>query len=461
MHHQQITRRTLLHGAGAVVALPWLEAMAGEKVYGAAKIFGANRSSMTSAINAAPKRMAFLYVPNGMHMEDWTPSTEGRDYQLTPILQQFGGFRDRMNVLSGLTLNGARALGDGGGDHARSVAAFLTGAHPRKTDGANILNGVSVDQVAARKIGNLTRLPSLELGTEASAPAGKCDSGYSCVYTSNISWRTPTSPVAKEMDPSLVFDRLFSGKARPLSPEQQAARNKHRKSVLDYVMDDAKSLHRALGANDQRKLDEYLYAVREIETRLGRVDKLSHADLDTNDLDRPEGVPREYEDHVKLQLDMMVLAFQTDATRISTFMFANAGSNRSYREIEVPEGHHDLSHHGKNQKKQEGIAAINRHHAKMFNYFLTKMAAVKEGDGTLLDHSMIVYGSGIGDGDRHNHEDLPIVLVGSGGGAIQTGRHIRYEKETPLTNLYLSMLDRMDAGVDRLGDSTGRLAGLS
>lgn len=448
MHHSRIHRRTMLQGAaGALMGLPLLEAMG-------------SPARAASAAAVSPKRMAFLYVPNGMHMPDWTPEKEGPDFELTPTLQEFGEFRDRMTVLSGLTLNGARALGDGGGDHARSVAAFLTGAHPRKTDGADILNGPSVDQVAAAKIGRQTRLASLELGTEASAPAGKCDSGYSCVYTSNMSWRTATSPVAKEVNPSMVFDRMFSGAHRQLTPEQQEARNRHRRSVLDYVMDDAKSLHRALGANDQRKLDEYLYAVREIESRLQRADKLSHQDSATNDLERPEGVPREFDEHVKIMLDMMVLAFQTDSTRVSTFMFTNAGSNRSYREIQVPEGHHDLSHHGNNGDKQTKIAKINRMHAQMLNYFLKRMDSIQEDGQSLLDRSMIVYGSGIGDGNRHNHEDLPIVLLGKGGGTIRPGRHLKYPVNTPLTNLYVSLLDRMGAGVTQLGDSTGALPGL-
>lgn len=448
MHHRRINRRTLLRGAaGAVMGLPMLDAMRPS-------------TSWAGTVAQAPKRMAFLYVPNGMHMPDWTPQTEGKDFELTPTLKEFGDFRDQMTVLSGLTLNGARALGDGGGDHARSVASFLTGAHPRKTDGADILNGPSVDQVAAAKLGQQTRLPSLELGTEASAPAGKCDSGYSCVYTSNMSWRTATSPVAKEVNPSLVFDRLFSGGNRLLTPEQIQQRNKYRKSVLDYVLDDAKSLHRALGANDQRKLDEYLYAVRDIETRLQRSDKLSHGDSAMKDFERPEGVPRDFEQHVKIMLDMMVLALQTDATRIATFMFTNAGSNRSYREIEVPEGHHDLSHHGKNEDKQTKIAKINRMHARMFRYFLERMSAVQEDNGSLLDNSMVVYGSGIGDGDRHNHENLPIVLMGRGGGTIQPGRHLKYPVNTPLTNLYVSMLQRMGTGVSQLGDSTGALPDL-
>lgn len=448
MHHSRIHRRTLLRGAaGAVMALPWLEAMG-------------RATPFSSSLSKPPVRMAFMYVPNGMHMPNWTPSKEGHDFELPATLQQFADHRDQMTVLSGLTLNGARALGDGGGDHARSVAAFLTGAHPRKTDGADILNGPSVDQVAAAKLGHHTRLPSLELGTEASAPAGKCDSGYSCVYTSNMSWRTSTSPVAKEVNPSLVFDRMFSGTERALTPEQRESRNRYRRSVLDYVHEDAKSLHRALGANDQRKLDEYLYAVREIETRLQRSDKLSHQDSAMADLERPEGVPRDFQQHVQIMLDMMVLAFQTDSTRISTFMFTNAGSNRSYREIDVPEGHHDLSHHGNNDGKQAKISKINEMHAKMFKYFLDRMASIKEDNGSLLDNSMIVYGSGIGDGNRHNHENLPIVLLGKGGGLLQPGQHLKFPENTPLTNLYVSMLQGLGTGVNQLGDSTGVLPGL-
>jgi hypothetical protein len=245
-----------------------------------------------------------------------------------------------------------------------------------------------------------------------------------------------------------------------LTPEQRARRNKHRGSILDLVQADAHALHRALGANDRRKLDEYLFAVRDVENRLQNADSLTHQDLDTADFRRPEGVPREYDQHVKLLMDMMVLAFQTDSTRIATFMFANAGSNRSYREIEVGEGHHDLSHHGKNADKQEGIQKINRFHARLFNYFLNRLATVREGDGSLLDHCLIVYGSGISDGDRHNHDDLPIVLLGSGGGRVKTGRHLIYPAETPLTNLYVSLLERMQVPLGQFSDSTGPLANL-
>ncbi len=449
-----ISRRTVLRGLGTMLALPVLEAMSGSRfAYGLP-------GGMRPAPVAAPLRMAFLYVPNGMHMPDWTPEKEGSGYDLPSTLAEVAEFRDQFNVLSGLALNGARALGDGPGDHARSVAAFLTGSHPRKTDGADIRNGVSVDQVAAAAAGRATRLPSLELGTEASSPSGRCDSGYSCAYASNMSWRTPTSPVAKEVDPAMVFDRLVSGTELGMTAEQREQRDRRRQSVLDHVAADARSLHQALGASDRRKLDEYLFAVREIEQRISRSDKLHHGDSAMQDQERPAGVPRDYVEHVHLLMDMLVLAFQTDSTRVASFMLANAGSNRSYRDIEIADGHHDLSHHGNSEKKQQRIARINRHHARMLNYFLGRMAAVREGDSTLLDNSMIVYGSGISDGNAHNHDNLPILLAGRAGGTIATGRHIRYPKETPLTNLYVAMLNRMGVADRSFSDSTAALEGL-
>ncbi len=457
MSISRITRRTVLRGLGTAVALPWLEAMA-----------GLGRRSLADAVagpglcvdGVSPLRMAFLYVPNGIHMPDWTPRESGSGFELPPILQELSTFRDQFSVLSGLTLNAARPLGDGPGDHVRSVAAFLTGTHPRKTDGADILNGVSVDQLAAAHLGHQTRLPSLELGTEASSPAGRCDSGYSCAYASNMSWRTPTSPVAKETDPALVFDRLFSPAELSVTPEQRVERNRRRRSILDCVAADARSLHRALGVNDRRKLDEYLYAVREVERRMQQTEKLRQDDSMLKDWTRPAGVPQAYEQHVKLLMDMMVLAFQTDSTRIATMMLANAGSNRSYAEIGISDGHHNLSHHGNNEEKQARISRINQFHARMLRYFLARMAAVREAEGSLLEHSMIVYGSGICDGNRHNHDNLPILLAGGGGGRIKSGRHIPFESETPLANLYVWMLNMM--GVDRpsFADSTGSLVGL-
>ncbi|HMP79209.1 MAG TPA: DUF1552 domain-containing protein [Pirellulaceae bacterium] len=446
MHHREITRRTMLRGMGVAMALPMLEAMSvGKAAWGAA-------GPMT-----VPKRLAFFFVPNGMHMPDWTPRQTGTEFELPPILNELADFRDKLNVLSGLALNGARALGDGPGDHARAVAAFLTGAHPRKTNGSDILNGMSVDQLAAAAIGNATRLPSLELGTEASAQAGNCDSGYSCVYTSNMSWRTDVSPVAKEVDPALVFDRMFAGSDWALSPEERARRDRRRRSILDLAHEDAQNLHRALGANDRRKLDEYLYAVREIEQRLQRTEKLDPTDADVVENSRPTGVPRQYSEHVKLLMDMLVLAFQTDTTRIATFMFANAGSNRGYREIGISDGHHDLSHHGNSEEKQVRISQINRYHASLFRHFLARLDAIPEGEGSLLDQCLIMYGSGISDGNAHNHDNLPILLAGGGGGSIATGRHLKFRRETPLTNLYCTLLNQMGVDVDQFSDSTGKL----
>lgn len=450
----RITRRTALRGLSAVVALPWFESMAGWNPACHAEGIGLCQDGVS------PLRLAFLYIPNGVHMPDWTPQQEGSDYTLTPILNKLAPFRSQFNVLSGLTLNGARALGDGPGDHARSVAAFLTACHPRKTDGQDISNGVSVDQLAAAHLGQQTRLPSLELGTEASSPAGRCDSGYSCAYASNMSWRTPTSPVAKETDPALVFDRLFSAEDRSATPAERAERNRRRGSILDYVREDARALHRQLSAKDRHKLDEYLYAVREVELRMQRAEKLHPDDSLLRDWTRPAGVPQAFEEHVRLLMDMMVLAFQTDSTRIASMMFANAGSNRSYAEIGVAEGHHELSHHGNNAEKQEKISRINQFHASMLHYFLQRLAAVPEREATLLDHVIIVYGSGISDGNRHNHNDLPILVAGGGGGRLTSGRHIRYPDETPLANLYLWLLQQIGLKQTSFADSSGPLAEL-
>ena len=446
-----ISRRTLLRGLGTTVALPMFDAMASTRLLTAAE-----------QEVSPPLRMAFLYVPNGMHMADWTPGQEGTEYELTPTLQGIKKYRDSFNVLTGLTLDGARAHGDGGGDHARSVAAFLTGAHPRKTNGADIQNGVSIDQVTAEQVGKATRFSSLELGLEASAQAGNCDSGYSCAYASNMSWRGPTNPVAKEIDPGAVFDRLFAGQTSKETRRAKTTREKYRKSVLDFVLEDAKSLHQKLPAVDRRKLDEYLYSVRDVENRLVGVERLEFTEEGVPDFPRPAGVPQDLAKHSELMFDMMTLAMQTDSSRILSFMFTNAGSNRSYPEIGVSEGHHESSHHGKSEHKQQNIAKINRFHVDRFAYFLSRLSQVRENNGkTLLENSMVVYGSGISDGDRHNHDDLPILLAGTGAGRIQTGRHIRYENGTPLCNLYLWMMRQMGAKAESFGDSTSEITGLS
>ncbi len=441
-----LSRRTVLRGLGTAIALPLLDVMSPTRLLAAA-----------AAESKSPMRMGFFYVPNGMHMPDWTPGNEGKGFDLKPTLAKLADHKNDFNVLTGLTLDSAAAHGDGGGDHARSVAAFLTGAHPRKTNGADIQNGISVDQATAQQVGQATRFGSLELGLEASSQAGNCDSGYSCAYASNMSWRGPTNPVSKEIDPLAVFDRLFAGQTIKETRTAKSVREKYRKSILDFVLEDAQRLHRALPAVDQRKLDEYLYSVRDVEKRVNGAERLMVGEDGVPDYPRPSGVPKELAKHSELMMDMVALAFQTDSTRILSFMFTNAGSNRSYPEIGINEGHHELSHHGKSEHKQEGIAAINRYHAERFSYLLSRLKGVHEGDRTLLQNCMLVYGSGISDGDRHNHDDLPILLAGNAGGRIESGRHIRYKNGTPLCNLYVWMMQQMGAKVDKFGDSNGVL----
>jgi hypothetical protein len=438
-----ISRRTVLRGVGAAVALPWLEAMTPLSALASAP-----------AAKSIPTRMAFLYVPNGKNMPDWTPKAEGSVFELPAILKPLEPVKDDLLVLTGLTADKARPNGDGPGDHARALAAFLTGCQPRKTDGVDIRAGISVDQVAAARLADQTRLPSLEIGCEGGRQAGNCDSGYSCVYSSTISWRSATTPVPKEINPRLVFERLFGS-----GPDaERARRDATRRSILDFVREDAGGLRRQLGAGDRRKLDEYFSSLRDIEQRIDRAARLP--EVKAPDYARPAGVPKEFEEHLRLMCDLLVLAFQTDVTRVATFVLANEGSNRPYRFIGVPEGHHDLSHHGNDPKKRAKIREINRFHVSQLAYLLKGLKAVKEGDGTLLDHCMIAYGSGNSDGNRHNHDDLPVLLAGKGGGTIKTGRHLRYPRNTPLNNLWLAMLDRVSVKVPNLGDATGRLPGL-
>jgi hypothetical protein len=401
--------------------------------------------------------MAFLYVPNGVHLRDWTPETEGPDFELPPILQPLAPHRQDLLVLSGLTCDKARPNGDGGGDHARASSAFLTGCQARKTAGANFRSGTSADQVAATRLGDRTRLPSLELGIERFRGTGNCDSGYSCVYEHTLAWRTPTSPLPTEVDPKLVFDRLFS--ARPNDPDR-LKRDRRRASVLDAVLEDARGLESRLGGADRQKLDQYLACVREMELRIARAEQLPALPPPAG-ATRPQNAPADLTEHFHLMCDLLVLAFQTDVTRIATFMFGREGSDQKYRMIGISEGHHELSHHRNNPAMQAKIGQINTYHMGQFAYLLAKLKSIPEGDGTLLDGCMIAYGSAIGDGNRHTHHELPILLAGKGGGSIRTARHIRYPRETPLNNLWLALLDRMGAPTEKLGDSTGRLDALS
>jgi hypothetical protein len=441
-----IPRRTFLKGMGTVIALPVLEAMAPS-----ARLLAATAGETAKGF---PRRMGFVYIPNGANMADWTPKAVGTDFELPSILEPIAPFKQDFQVISGLAHDKARPNGDGPGDHARASASFLTGCQARKTAGADIKVGVSVDQIAAEKAGKFTRLPSLELSCDKGRQAGSCDSGYSCAYQFNLSWRTESTPMPPEVDPRLVFERLFSNNVKGETEESRAKRQLYKRSILDFVLEDANTLKTKLGYTDRRKLDEYLTAVRELEVRIEQSEKFASSQPDYA---KPTGIPGEYENHVKLMYDLMAVAFQTDTTRVSTFIIAHDGSNRPYPSIGVSEGHHDLSHHGGNEEKKQKIAKINRFHMEQFAYFLNKLKSVKEGEGTLLDNCMIVYGGAIGDGNRHNHDNLPILLAGRGGGTVTPGRHLKLDKETPMTNLYLAMLDRMGVPAQRVGDSTGKL----
>jgi len=439
---KHLSRRTVLRGLGATVALPWLDAM-----------------TPALASPRRPVRLAFTYIPNGVTLADWTPKGMGRKFELSRILKPLEPFRDDMLVLSGLAAENAKALGDGPGDHARAGACFLTGVHPRKTAGADIQNGVSADQIAAQAVGTDTRLPSLELGCEESRTVGNCDSGYSCAYTNSISWRSPTSPMPPETNPRSAFERLFGIEDVPLSPEDRARRAQRRKSVLDLVGDRTRQLVTGLGPSDRRKMDEYLYAIREIERQLERAER-DGVEVPPG-VEKPSGIPPTFAEYVKLMFDLQVVAFQADLTRVATMMIGREGSLQAYPEIDVPDSHHPLTHHRGNPEFVEKVTRINAYHAELFAHFVAKLKATPDGDGTLLDHSMVVYGSAISDGDRHTHEDLPVLLVGRGAGRLKPGRHLVFPRDTPLTNLYLTLLDGMRVRPESIGDSTGKLEHLS
>lgn len=440
----QIGRRTFLRGLGTAVALPMLDSLLPVRAFGAG-----------AAAQKFPKRMAWVYVPNGANMADWTPAATGAGYELPLILQPLAAHKNDFNVFTGLANRQGDELGDGGGAHARASASFLTGVHPRKTAGADIKAGVSCDQIAANQIGGETRLPSLELSCDGGQRAGSCDSGYSCIYQFNVSWKSETQPMIPEVNPRAAFERLFGNGDVGATLEASARRAQHHKSILDYVLDDAHRLEGRLGADDRRKLDEYLTSVRELERRIARADQFPVPKA-------PDGVQapemfETYEQHMQLMYEVMALAFQTDSTRIATFIVAHDGSNRPYPSIGIRDGHHDLSHHREDAEKKNKLAQINRYHTAQFARFLDRLKAIPEGDGTLLDNCMIQYGSALSNGDKHSPENLPILVAGHGGGRIATGRHVRVEDKTPMTNLYRSMLGAADVRTERIGDSTGRI----
>lgn len=445
-------RRNFLRGLGACLALPALETFAPRAL--AASTAAASRIATTAS--GAPLRMAFLYFPNGAIPRQWRPNGVGRDFQFGNTLAPLESLRHRVQVLSGLEHLNATAGSDGGGDHARANGTFLTGVRVKKTAGSDIRAGVSVDQIAAQRIGSLTRFASLELSCDPHRKSGGCDSGYSCAYESNLAWRTPTSPLSPESNPRLVFERLFGSGNHGERGASLQQRRAQQRSILDFVMDDAKSIHNKLTHRDKAKMDEYLTGVREIEQRIVTAENFKN--IPDPDMASPSGIPTSYSEYTRLMFQMMALAFETDATRISTLLLAHDGSNRSFPELEIPEGHHVLSHHREDQDMIRKVEKIDRFYAERFAEFLNILESKQDADGqSILHNSMIVYGCGNSDGNRHSHNDLPVVLAGNGGGTLNPGRHVE-TPATPMCNLYLDMLDKMGVpSLDRFGDSTGRL----
>ena len=442
-----LNRRLFLQGAGVAVALPYLDAMA--------PAFAASRR----LAGDAPTRLAFVYVPNGVIQEAWTPASDGEDFDFTRILKPLESNREDLLILSGLTHNNGRALGDGAGDHARAASSFLTGIHPKKTSGADIQLGISVDQVAANAIGTETRFASLELGIEPGRLAGNCDSGYSCAYSNSISWRGEKTPNPPEIDPSQVFQRMFGYTEAPIDAAERAKRDARQRSVLDFVLGDARRLKNSLGPTDRQKLDEYLTSVRDVEKRIAASEERDEGPVP--DMARPLGIPANYADHARLMFDLMALALQTNMTRVATFMMGREGSNLTYPDIEVKRAHHGMTHHLGDPSKIEDITKVNTYHIEQFAHFVNRLGSIQDGESRLLDNMMVVYGSGIGDGNRHTHHDLPVLLAGGGRGTLHPGRHVRYPVETPMNNLYLSLLDRVGVRTEQLGDGTGTLDHLS
>ncbi len=443
---KHLSRRALLRGMGTAVALPFLDSMV--------PAFAGPTLGTTF-----PNRLYFTYIPIGAIMEEWSPEGGEIDFRFKRILQPLTPFRNDLTVVGGLDHHTGYALGDGGGDHARAGACYLTGVHPKKTSGADIHAGVSVDQIIAAQNGNKTRFASLELGCEDTRVVGACDSGYSCAYQNSVSWRTPTSPMPPETNPRAVFERMFGTEDLSIPADVRARRAAARKSILDFVTEDTRKLENDLGPEDRRKIDEYLYAVREIEIRIENAEHEQRQFVPS--IGKPAGVPVLFADYLKLMFDIQLLAMQADLTRTATFMVGREGSQRTYDEIGIPEPHHPLTHHRGNKESIEKVTQINTFHAQQFAYFLGKLKSTREGDGTLLDHSMVVYGSGIADGSQHTHENLPILVAGRGNGALKPGRNLTYAKGTPTTNLWLTLLDRMDVHPESIGDSTGRLEHLT
>jgi hypothetical protein len=440
---KHLDRRTFLRGLGGSLALPFLDAMVPAR-------------AAAGPAARPPTRLGFFYLPNGIIMEQYTPLGEGYAFEFTRILKPLEPFRKDLLVLSGFAQANGRAQGDGPGDHARAGASFLTGVHPRKTEGANPRAGISADQIAAREFGKQTQLPSLELGVDPSDLAGACDPGYSCTYVNTLSWRSATSALPVETDPRAVFERLF-GDGVSTEPSVRSAALRRRHSLLDFIREDAARLSSDLGAEDKSKLAEYLGAVRDIERRIEKAEMQSANELPL--VPRPTGVPHDFQEHARLMIDLQVVALQTDLTRVVTFMLGHEASTRSYPSIGVTDAHHPLSHHANDPAKIEKVARINVLHMEQLAYLFGKLRSSKDGDGSLLDHSLLVCGGGLSDGNRHLHDNLPILLAG-GSRMMRGARHVRYRREMPLNNLLMAMLDKAGVPVEPFGDSDGEVTEL-
>jgi hypothetical protein len=435
-----LPRRTFLRGAGATLALPLLESMIPAL------------SALTRTAAAPVPRLAFLYIPNGVVLDKWTPAAQGTEFELPPTLTPLAPFRSRLSVVSGLGHRQAESNGDGNGDHSRAAATWLSGVRAKRTEGADVRGGMTVDQLAAAEFGRHTRLPSLELALEANYLVGNCDVGYSCVYMNTISWRTPTTPLPMENNPRVVFQRLFGDGGTPAERLVQIRRDR---SILDSVTAATDRLTSTLGPSDRTRLEEYLEAVRDIERRLQKAEQ--QADLALPVPERPVTVPDSFEEHIKLMFDLQVLAFQADVTRVISFLIGRELSSRTYPQIGVPDPHHGISHHENNPEKLVKLQRIDTYHVQMLAYFLEKLASTPDGDGSLLDHLLLLYGGGISDGNLHNHARLPLLLAGGGAGQHKGGRHLRYADDTPMANLLLTMLGLAGVPTERFGDSTGHL----
>jgi hypothetical protein len=441
-----LPRRTFLRGLGASIALPLLDAM----------VPALTAQNKTAA--APVRRLGVFFVPNGMAVKYWVPTTDGRDFELPRTLTPLEPFREHLTVVTGLASRTAYPRpGEGGGDHARSASTFLTGVHIKRTSAADVQAGVSADQIAARQLGQDTQLASLELSLESVELLGACDGTYACAYSNTIAWRTPTTPLPMENDPRAVFERLF-GTAASTDPAARLERIRRDRSILDSVSDKVTSLRGRLAPDDRTKLTEYLEAVRDVERRVQKAEEQSDRELLR--VEQPAGIPADFADHAQLMMDLLALAYQADLTRVATFMIGREVSGRPYPEIGIPDAHHPLSHHENDTQKLDKLGQINLHHMRQFAHLVEKLKNTKEGGASLLDHSLLVYGAGISDSNTHFHDNLPIALVGGAAGGLKGGRHLRYAQETPLTNLWLTVLDKMGVPAEKLGDSTGQAKGL-